>query len=204
MRDLKREKVAIAIFIVFLVVAAMGLYLYKVTAGRVAGIGITIHYKDGTSYTVDSTAFSKRLLIYPGLKVVDPNLDKEVDYVEVFLKYKLDWEGEVKDYEFQGYLTVIVDGEEVKRVEVTNPSSIAKGFWKTIAKVKLDDTWLDDFGGGEHTLHGEGYLKVELAFTDGSTDTAEGRSEDLDWRFKVESTGITSFSVKVSKQVSFM
>jgi len=68
--DLKREKTAIAVIFAFLIVAAMGIYLYKVTAGGVAGIGITIHYKDGTSYTVDSTAFSKRLLIYPGLKVV--------------------------------------------------------------------------------------------------------------------------------------
>jgi len=202
--DLKREKTAIALIFAFLIVAALGIYLYNLTAARIAGIGITIHYKDGSSYTVDSTAYPLRLTIGPGLKVVDPNLDKVVDYVEVYLKYKLDWEGEVKDYEFSGYLAVIVDGEEEKRVEVSNPDSIAKDFWKTIAKVKLDDTWLDDFGGGEHTLHGEGYLKVELAFTDGSTDTAEGRSEDLDWRFKVESTGITSFSVKVSKQVSFM
>ena len=204
MRDLKREKTAIAIIIVFLIVAALGIYIYNVTAARLAGIGITIHYKDGSSYTVDSTAYPLRLTIGPGLKVKDPNLDKEVDYVEVYLKYKLDWEGEVKDYEFSGYLAIIVDGEEEKRVEVSNPESIAKNFWKTIVKVKLDDSWLEDFGEGEHTLHGEGYLKVKLTFTDGSTDTAEGESEDLDWKFKVESGGgITSFNVKVSKQVHF-
>ena len=204
MRDLKRDKTAIAIIIVFLVVAALGIYIYNVTAARLAGIGITIHYKDGSSYTVDSTAYPLRLMIGPGLKVKDPNLDKEVDYVEVYLKYKLDWEGEVKDYEFSGYLAIIVDGEEEKRVEVSNPDSIAKGFWKEIVKVKLDDDWLEGFGEGEHTLHGEGYLKVKLTFTDGSTDTAEGESEDLDWKFKVESGGgITSFNVKVSKQVHF-
>ena len=109
MRDLKREKAVIAIIIVFLVVVALGVYIYNVTAARLAGIGITIHYKDGSSYTVDSTAYPLRLTIGPGLKVKDPNLDKEVDYVEVYLKYKLDWEGEVKDYEFSGYLAVIVD-----------------------------------------------------------------------------------------------
>ncbi len=200
---MKREKTAIAVIIVFLIVAALGVYIYKVTAARLAGIGITIHYKDGSSYTVDSTAYPLRLMIGPGLKVVDPNLGKEVDYVEVFLKYKMDWKGEISDYKFSGWLAVVVDGEVKENVTVSNPDSIAKNFWKEIEKIKLTEDDLAAYGSGEHKLHGEGYLKVKVTFTDGSTDTKSGHSEDVDWKFEVEGAGITSFSIRVSKNVEF-
>ncbi len=42
-----------ALIIALLVAVGFGFYLYRQMSGRVAGIGITIHYKDGSSYTVD-------------------------------------------------------------------------------------------------------------------------------------------------------
>ena len=174
-----------------------------------AAVGITIVLKDGRKIEVNPETTGWRRMI--GLTITDFR-GEEVASVNAYLKYKLDWEGEISDYDFEGYLKIYFDDQLYKKYTISRPSTISKNFWRAIKQVNFNAEELEkivNYEEGEHSMRLEGYLKVTLTFTDGSTDTKEKSTESLEWTFNyVKGTSgqrgaITNFDVRVGPKVFY-
>lgn len=167
------------------------------------GVALHVTYVDGTSRTIAPETPLSAI----GLKVTGL-IGGPIANLEPRIKYKVNWEGTLIDWEINGYLRLYMDGTKFKDITIAEDGSthtLRKGFYKDLASASYTATQLENLAGesGRHELKMIGYLAVEIEFEDGTVD-AKGATHEIIFKFDYEPDSfITVFSVQTYAYPTF-
>lgn len=189
----KKDQNAVIILIVIVVLAGFALrflgdrIVLPWSRDNAIGIDVTFEYDDdgdGIADGIDSIDVEELgVLSFRPLSIIDP-FGRSVLSAEFKLKGKVDWDGTLKNYNWDGWLRVYRDSVKVDEVRVTNPASIAKGSYNQLAttgKVSKSqlEAWANSYG--THTFKIEGEAQITIEFVEGNTERKDGTASAL-WK----------------------
>jgi hypothetical protein len=172
------------------------------------GVALHVTYMDGSTRTIaPETPLSAVGLKITGL-IGGPIAD-----LEPRIKYRVNWDGDLIDWEMSGYLRLYMDGTVFKDLKIAEDGSthtLRKGFYKDLASVSYSATQLENLAqtAGRHELKVVGYLIVSITFADGTVD-AKKASHEIVFKFDYEPDApealsmITEFSVQTYAYPTF-
>lgn len=165
------------------------------------GVALQVTYEDGTTRMIAPDSPLSAI----GLKVTGL-VGGPIASLEPRIKYRANWDGDLRHWEMNGYLRIYMDGTKIKDITIAQDASshtIRKGSYKDLASVSYTATQLENLAGtsGRHELKVIGYLALSIVFADGTTD-AKGATHEILYKFDYEPDApaplsmITEFSVQ--------
>ena len=172
------------------------------------GVALHVTYMDGTTKTIAPETPLSAI----GLKVTGL-VGGPIANLEPRLKYKVQWEGTLIDWEMNGYLRLYMDGTKFRDITIAEDGSthdLRRASYRDLASASYTATQLEALAGvsGRHELKVIGYLAVEIEFEDGTVD-AKGATHQIIYVFDYEPDApeplsfITEFSIRTYAYPTF-
>lgn len=177
MKTTKAQNEAMAGILIILIIVVGSFFIFgwrnPFEPSNAVGIEVDIEYEDGTHTTIRPEELSA-FRLYPQ-QITDP-FNRIVKSATFKLKGKANWDGELKNYNWQGYIRVYRDNLLVDTKAINNPSAIVKGSYTALAEVYANKAQLEEWANsyGDHDFKITGEVKLTITFEDGTVDSKEG------------------------------